>query len=174
MTTLRQAAQQALEALDIVKLQYTQNRHVNEAITALKTALAQEHAMHDLARLGQEIEQEPSQWRDMVVVSLVREGIDKHRARELADHFAAQPEQEALKLMRAAVANDAWAISFQSLGQYRTALLKLIDTTPPVAQRPWQGLTTEEIKHLYPYVRSVWGKETFEAIEKALKERNHG
>jgi len=35
-------------------------------------------------------EQEPSQWRDMVAVSLVREGIDKHKARELADHFAAQ------------------------------------------------------------------------------------
>jgi hypothetical protein len=35
-------------------------------------------------------EQEPTQWRDMVVVSLVREGIDKHKARELADHFAAQ------------------------------------------------------------------------------------
>ena len=38
-------------------------------------------------------EQEPSQWREMVVVSLVREGINKHRARGLADHFAAQPEQ---------------------------------------------------------------------------------
>jgi len=35
-------------------------------------------------------EQEPSEWRDMIVVSLVREGIDKHLARELADHFAAQ------------------------------------------------------------------------------------
>ncbi len=34
--------------------------------------------------------QEPSQWREMVVVSLVREGINKHRGRELADHFAAQ------------------------------------------------------------------------------------
>jgi len=33
---------------------------------------------------------EPTPWRDMVVVSLVREGIDKHRARELADHFAAE------------------------------------------------------------------------------------
>jgi len=65
---------------------------------------------------------EPTPWRDMVVVSLVREGIDKHRARELADHFA--------------------------------------------AQRPWVGLTPEEVKHLYPYGRSVWGKETFEAIEK--------
>jgi len=44
--------------------------------------------------LGQEIEQEPNQWREMVVVSLVREGVNKHRARELADHFAAQPEQQ--------------------------------------------------------------------------------
>jgi len=49
--------------------------------------------------------QEPSQWREMVVVSLVREGINKHRARELADHFAAQrpwvglTEEEAIELL---------------------------------------------------------------------------
>ena len=71
---------------------------------------------------------EPTPWRDMVVVTLVREGIDKHRARELSDHFA--------------------------------------------AQRKWVGLTPEEMKHLYPYGRSVWGKETYEAIEKALKDKN--
>ena len=35
--------------------------------------------------------QEPTPWRDMVVVSLVREGVNKHKARELADHFATQP-----------------------------------------------------------------------------------
>jgi hypothetical protein len=35
-------------------------------------------------------EQEPSQWRDMIVATLVREAINKHKARELADHFAAQ------------------------------------------------------------------------------------
>ena len=33
---------------------------------------------------------EPTPWRDMVVATLVREGINKHRARELADHFAAE------------------------------------------------------------------------------------
>jgi len=43
---------------------------------------------------------------------------------------------------------------------------------PPTAQHPWQGLTPEDVKHLYPYGRSVWGKETFEAIEKALKDKN--
>ena len=37
---------------------------------------------------------EPSQWRDMVVVSLVREGVNKHKARELADHFAAPPQRQ--------------------------------------------------------------------------------
>ena len=122
--------QQALEALEYASTGNRRPEIIGPAITALRTALAQEHALHELARLGQEIEQEPSAWRDMIVVSLVREGIDKHRARELADHFA--------------------------------------------AQRPWQGLTPEEMKHLYPYGKSVWGKETYEAIEKALKERNHG
>ena len=33
---------------------------------------------------------EPTPWRDMVVATLVREGVNKHRARELADHFAAE------------------------------------------------------------------------------------
>jgi hypothetical protein len=32
-------------------------------------------------------EQEPVAWRDAIVVNLLREGINKHRARELADHF---------------------------------------------------------------------------------------
>ena len=40
------------------------------------------------------------------------------------------------------------------------------------AQRPWVGLTPDEVKHLYPYGRSIWGKETFEAIEKALRSKN--
>ena len=109
MTTLKQAAQQALEALETLSKLGNGNSDGNsigntiaqDARTALREALAREHAMHELARLGQEIEQEPSAWRGMIVVTLVREGIDKHKARELADHFA--------------------------------------------AQRPWQGLTQEEI-----------------------------
>jgi hypothetical protein len=47
----------ALFALDIVKIHYTQNRHINEAITALKDRLAD--PMREVQRLGQEIEQEP-------------------------------------------------------------------------------------------------------------------
>ena len=46
----------ALFALDIVKIHYTQSRHINEAITALKERLAD--PMREVQRLGQEIEQE--------------------------------------------------------------------------------------------------------------------
>jgi hypothetical protein len=54
MTDLRQAAQQALEALD------SENPDIQlRAALALRTALAQEHALKKLADLGQEIEQEP-------------------------------------------------------------------------------------------------------------------
>ena len=70
----REVMKQALEALEDERY-VTKYTHIVEAITALKAELAQP-------------EQEPTQWRDMVVVSLVREGINKHRARELADHFA--------------------------------------------------------------------------------------
>jgi DNA-binding winged helix-turn-helix (wHTH) protein len=74
---------QALEALELSAVtvdSFRGQKATQEAITALRTALGQ-------------VAQEPSAWRDMVVATLVREGIDKHRARELADHFAAQPEQ---------------------------------------------------------------------------------
>ena len=72
MTDLRQAAMLALDAWDDTMKDL---RDLNVAMDALRTALEQP-------------EQEPSQWRDMVVVNLVREGINKHKARELADHFA--------------------------------------------------------------------------------------
>ena len=74
----KDAMQQALECIERLNMRgwilADFEDEVESAITALKAALEQP-------------EQEPSQWREMVVVSLVREGIDKHRARELADHF---------------------------------------------------------------------------------------
>jgi hypothetical protein len=54
-----EAMKLALFALDIVKIHYTQNRHINEAIAALKERLA-DH-MREVQKLGQEIEQEPPQ-----------------------------------------------------------------------------------------------------------------
>ena len=55
--TDKEAMKLALFALDIVKIHYTQSRHINEAITALKERLAD--PMRETQRLGQEIEQEP-------------------------------------------------------------------------------------------------------------------
>ena len=46
--TDKEAMKLALFALDIVKIHYTQNRHVNEAIAALKERLAQEKALQAL------------------------------------------------------------------------------------------------------------------------------
>ena len=84
MTDLRQAAQQALEALENLCLTLPPEsvlaKSLNDRITALKAALEQQA--------------EPVAWRDMVVVTLVREGIDKHKARELADHFATPPQRQ--------------------------------------------------------------------------------
>ena len=46
----QEALKLALEALDVVKLHYTQNRHVNEAITALREALAEQPAQQEPGR----------------------------------------------------------------------------------------------------------------------------
>lgn len=132
MTTLREAAQQALEAYD---------KHYPLAVVMEELRIAlKEEALQRLTDVHQEIEAtleqpeqepyaeqsrrveqetqgrmrinpvtgdvsigslppqqqaEPSQWRERVVVNLVREGVNKHRARELADHFGTPPQQQA-------------------------------------------------------------------------------
>jgi len=50
--TDKDAMKLALFALDIVKIHYTQNRHVNEAIAALKEALAQRTEQNFCPRCG--------------------------------------------------------------------------------------------------------------------------
>jgi len=47
----KEAMKLALVALDVVKLHYTQNRHVNEAITALREALVEQPAKQDIPDL---------------------------------------------------------------------------------------------------------------------------
>jgi hypothetical protein len=50
--TDKEAMKLALFALDIVKIHFTQSRHVNEAITALKEALAQRTEQNFCPRCG--------------------------------------------------------------------------------------------------------------------------
>jgi len=189
MTDLRQAAQQALEALEGVLddspkvldasisgglYEVVQCR---DAITALREALAREHAMHEVARLGQEIEQEPSQWRDMVVVTLVREGIDKHRARELADHFAAQPEPVAWAVQ---ACSKMWRGEFAEIDAKAEA--KRIGGTcvayplyTAAAQRPWVGLTEFQFAEIYNKWNDTNGSTAWglnQALEAKLRKLN--
>ena len=116
---------------------------------------------------------EPTPWRDMVVVSLVREGVNKHRARELADHFAAQQQAEPV------------AYIHRQFNHYEVSERPLLDdekargwteeplyATPP--QRPWVGLTDDEIETIYAEC-NVWDKFEYERmLEAKLKERNNG
>ena len=51
---------------------------------------------------------------------------------------------------RALLADDAYAVSFQSLGQYRTALLKALDATPR-AEPPMDG----EVAELVARIRQI-------------------
>jgi len=168
MTDLRAGAQQALDALenavryhgimlmsdppqDAWKYHRVEG-NAKQAITALREALAQPEQEQKYEKRiapysttlsmllnttppATKPEQEPSQWRDIVVVALVREGVNKHKARELADHFA--------------------------------------------AQRPWQGLTDEEIWSAVSRigtsdsnVNPLTVLSDARAIEQRLKERN--
>ena len=70
--------EQALEALENVTEDYVKNRQYkhNKAIEALRQAIAELESQEPVALQ-----------MDVIVVNLVREGINKHRARELAEHF---------------------------------------------------------------------------------------
>jgi len=86
---------------------------------------------------------EPTPWRDMVVVTLMREGINKHKARELADHFAAQPEQEPVAWTTMPKAAD-WDFVSGSKDPTNKLEGKWVPLYAAPAQRPWQGLTEED------------------------------
>lgn len=57
----------------------------------LKLAMAEanDQRLESLAEL--QAQQEPLAWIEMVVANLVREGVNKHKARELAQHFYTSP-----------------------------------------------------------------------------------
>ena len=74
---------QALEALEsaVEQLAKPYSTQAQYAITSLRQAIAR--AEH----LEAEKQEPVAMQMDVIVVNLVREGINKHRARELAEHF---------------------------------------------------------------------------------------
>jgi hypothetical protein len=158
MTNLRQAAKAVVDRWDTPAWEWRDQGPTADLMADLRTALAQP-------------EQEPSQWRDMVVVSLVREGINKHRARELADHFAtplaaAQPEQEPVACRFCHSEKGCWAWQCYDCGEVDDVQ----KPTPPAAQRPWQGLTDED-RRKFAAAQYGW-EDLLIAAEAKLKERN--
>ena len=138
---IRMAAQQALNLIERLNLRgwilADFEEEVYASIAALKAALAQPPLPEqEQAKPGQE----PTPWRDMVVVSLVREGINKHKARELADHFAAQPVQEPVGEV-VEVSDNGFRCDFNR----RLAVGTRLYIAPPAAQRPWQGMTEQDM-----------------------------
>jgi len=127
-----------------------------------------EQPLKKLADLGQKIEQEPTPWRDMVVVSLVREGIDKHRARELADHFAAQPEQEPVAWTTMPKAAD-WDFISGSKDPTNKLEGKWVPLYAAPPQRTWVGLTKVQRDD---FADAYGSYEAVCAIEQRLKELN--
>ena len=121
--------------------------------------------------------QEPTPWRDMVVVSLVREGVNKHKARELADHFVnftltptlpVQPVQEP-------VAYDYHTKYDRGCYKCRSQFCpgNCIYTAAPLpvqTQRPWVGLTEDE-KFEMAAAQYGW-EDLLIAAEAKLKEKN--
>ncbi len=156
--TDREVMQQALDHLAHLKDEFYE-----ETVDALKAALEQPEQEPTCPECKAAVlyecvacssnnyppkpEQEPTQWRDMVVVNLVREGINKHKARELADHFttppAAQPEQ----------------VNCPRCGHV-------------CSQRPWVGLTDDQIDEIAVIARRGNLHDLRIAIEAKLKERN--
>jgi hypothetical protein len=154
-------------------------------------------AIEQAPRLGQEIEQEPTQWREMVVVTLVREGINKHKARELADHFAEQPEQKQMRMPR--VGDKVICLEDESIGEVVSLTaggspdIKFDDGSHgtymlrefaelfgyvTAAQRPWVELTDEEMSDIVADMDVDFGDLLWKVvcltkiIEATLKERN--
>jgi len=140
MTTLRQAAQQALEALEELDGLDTETEcvtiDVGEVITALRAALEQP-------------EQEPVaiDWQQGSV-PLGGNGCSIVSQKTILFEFrqpAAQPEQEPV----------AWVcygtpgkrdIDFEEADINKLPIGSLLYAAPPAAQRPWVGLTDEEIE----------------------------
>ena len=126
MTDLRQAAQQALEALETLMLERWSI--YDTAITALREALAQPA-------------QEPVAW--------AVQGCSKMWRGEFAEIDA---KAEAKRIGGTCVAYALY-------------------TTPPAAQRPWVGLTDEDLDYLCHLAYT--GDEEFAlAVQARLQERN--
>ena len=117
---------------------------------------------------------------DVITVTLMREGINKHRARELADHFVnftlppPLPVQEPWgSCVSGRVFVGALPEHVRKLTEDDGLPIQLLYTTPPAVERPWVALTEQDMPsgedpmfdHRYFIAGLVYA-------DKVLKEKN--
>jgi uncharacterized paraquat-inducible protein A len=124
-------------------------------------------------------EQEPVAWMEMVTANLVREGVNKHKARELAEHFYSL-SQSAQQEPATRPCRSCGGSGERNTGidEAPTSICKpcsgtgQISTNPP-AQRTWVPLMDDEIDYIMAFVNPHCNEIDFaRAIEAKLKEKN--
>ena len=150
----KEAMKLALEALDIVKIHFTQNRHVNDAITALREALAKPD-------FWEGYEPEP------VKPAQCKYPKCSYPCTDLPDcRDAEQPAQQEPVAFLDWYDNAHWGNEDFKAGCWRA-------WDAALAQRTWQGLTNDEVNNLAAGCHL--GNSVQDAIYKAvakLKEKN--
>jgi hypothetical protein len=185
----QEAMKLALEALEGFYEYGYDRQECFEHITAIKEALA-EHAMREVQRLGQEIEE----IEYCTVYHCAGDCGQPHNQEEMSEFFAVQPEQEPVAWgvfegnLHDMFFTEAEAVQMADL-KGTHAEVKPLYTTPPQRTQPndidlfwraattpekWVGLTDEDKAGFWTadqMTQKEWG-ELFAAIEAKLKEKN--
>jgi hypothetical protein len=125
----------------------------------------------------------PASWVEMVTANLVREGVNKHKARELAEHFyrLTAPVQEPFGyLFQHEETGLTTVVDVQQVdwgfekNNPRHQKIGPVYTTPPAAQRQWVGVTLSDREKLRE--RYGWNYPTLlvDAVSDILEEKNNG
>ena len=167
-STLIEVLKQALEALEYMGMtaeRYVDNRIPEAAITAIKEAL-REHAMYEVQRLGQEIEQEPVAYDKTEINFFVQDLYDKKMQEGKHGHYETMFHVVHQAIKRATPPPFRPQNFCPRCGK-RTN--DIHTCTPP--QRTWVGLTDMKRQMIINKHDGVaW--ETTIAIEQQLKEKN--
>ena len=157
--TDKEAMKLALFALDIVKIHFTQSRHVNEAIVALKERLAD--PMREVQRLGQEIE--CPECKAEVLYECVACSSNNYPPK--------RTEQEPVELPCCGY-TDASAVKWNPFnGVVQCHNCGQCYTTPP--QRTWVDLSDEDIEECFTVTPDLYLKRHIaQRISDKLKEKN--
>ena len=175
----QEALKLALEALEYWDVHGKLHQPTEEAITAIKEALAQEQEQNFCSRCGkrtkdihtctppQRTEQEPvgDEWTPCmklpVVVYVRKQRLGESHVSTREGITPVKPDD----LIMRGVSGEEYPI-----GRAIFERTYSLNTTPP--QRTWIGLTEQERNDIEDYCEMMIGKPAFDAIEAKLKQKN--